>query len=151
MELPTVEEYFSIVDGNYPVKYVIDGDTIVISTDDGDKKVRLIGVDTPEIESIYRSRECFGEEASNFLKEKLNNQVVYIEFDKTQGDLDKYGRLLRYIWLQGELINKEINLAGYGEEYTYRVPYKYQKDFLEAEEKASEAKIGLWNHSVCAE
>lgn len=129
---------------------VIDGDTIVVLINGIQEKIRLIGVDTPEIFDPRGSAQCFGEEASEFTKSLLENQVVRLESDASQDDRDKYGRLLRYVFLNdGTFVNKEIITQGYGHEYTYRRPYRYQTDFKNAERSAREAQKGLWALGVC--
>lgn len=129
---------------------IIDGDTIVVQINGVQEKVRLIGVDTPEIFDARGSAQCFGEEASEFTKSLLENQAVRLEADVSQDDRDKYGRLLRYVFLNdGTFVNKEIISQGYGHEYTYRRPYKHQTEFKTAELNAREAKKGLWAPSVC--
>lgn len=129
---------------------IVDGDTIVVLINGVQEKIRLIGVDTPEIFDARGSAQCFGEEASEFTKSLLKNQAVRLEADATQDDRDKYGRLLRYVFLSdGTFVNGEIITQGYGHEYTYRRPYKYQTEFKTAELNAREAKKGLWAPSVC--
>lgn len=132
------------------VARIIDGDTIVVLTNGAQEKIRLIGVDTPEIFDPRGSAQCFGEEASEFTKSLLENQVVRLEADSSQDDRDKYGRLLRYVFLKdGTFVNSEIITQGYGHEYTYRRPYKHQTEFKNAELNAREAKKGLWAPDAC--
>ena len=90
--------------------------------------VRLIGVNTPEIDGPYRDLECFGNEASDFTKSYLENQWITIEYDNTQGDRDKYDRLLRYVYLAGVDFGGFIINEGYGYEYTYNIPYVNTKN-----------------------
>lgn len=132
------------------VTHVVDGDTIVVLINGVSEKVRLIGVDTPETVDPRKPVQCFGKEASKFTTALLSGKEVYIESDPTQGDRDKYGRLLRYVFLMdGTLANKEIISGGYGHEYTYRIPYEYQKEFEKAEQTAQEQQKGLWLPNVC--
>lgn len=131
---------------------VVDGDTIVVSTNVADEKVRLIGVNTPETVDPRKKVECFGKEASNFTKSILSGNRVSLEMDPTQGDRDKYGRLLRYVILEnGANFNKRLIEEGYAYEYTYRYPYKYQKGFKQAQKDAEFNKRGLWAASACGE
>ena len=68
-----------------------------------------------------------------------------MESDPTQGDKDKYNRLLRYIFLEdGTNFSKLMISDGYAREYTYQVPYRYMEEFKETEKEAREAKRGLW-------
>ncbi len=139
-----------IDDGLSLVVRVIDGDTIVAEIDGVQEKIRLIGVDTPEVIDSRRTVECFGKEASEFTKNLLTDVRVRLESDPTQGDRDRYGRLLRYVFLSdGTLVNKAIIAEGYGHEYTYRRQYRYQDDFKSAERVARETEQGLWSPGAC--
>ncbi|MCX6800541.1 MAG: thermonuclease family protein, partial [Candidatus Falkowbacteria bacterium] len=110
----------------------------------------LIGINTPETVDPRKPVECFGKEASAKAHLWLDNQEVKLETDNTQEDVDKYGRLLRYVKLKsGFFYNLEIIKQGYAYEYTYRYPYKYQKEFKAAEHFARENKTGLWAPGVC--
>lgn len=132
------------------VTRVIDGDTIVIVINGVSEKIRLIGVDTPETVDPRKQVECFGKEASELTKTLLLDTPVILEADPTQGDRDKYGRLLRYVFLEdGTLINEKIISLGYGHEYTYRTPYKYQDEFKDVERSARETQKGLWAPEAC--
>ncbi len=127
---------------------VVDGDTIHVEIDNKEETVRLIGVDTPETVDPRKPVQCFGKEASNFTKQTLSDKTVFLEKDETQGNLDKYQRLLRYIFLEdGTNVNKLLIQEGYAHEYTYHLPYKYQSEFKQAEKEARENNKGLW--AVC--
>jgi micrococcal nuclease len=91
---------------------VVDGDTVVL---DGQEKVRLIGVDTPETVDPRKPVERFGHEASTFTTRRLAGQRVHLAYDWQR--TDKYGRTLAYICLEGELVNEEIVREGYGFAY----------------------------------
>lgn len=132
------------------VKEVVDGDTIKVSTDKGTETVRLIGVDTPETKDPRKPVQCFGQEASAKMKEWVEGKAVELESDPTQGDLDKYQRLLRYVFLDGQNINRRLIEEGYGFEYTYNVPYKYQTEFKAAQKSAEAGQKGLWAPAACA-
>ena len=134
----------------YPIIKVIDGDTLSVNINSQIQTVRLIGLDTPETVHPSKPVECFGKEASAKAREILTNQRVKLEKDLTQGDYDKYGRLLAYVFLEdGINFNKFMIEEGYGYEYTYNFPYKYQSEFKFAEQKARELKKGLWADGVC--
>lgn len=134
----------------YSVTRVVDGDTIIVDINGVEERIRLIGVNTPESVDPRRPVQCFGKEASAFLKKILDGKEVTLEKDLSQGDTDKYHRLLRYVYLSdGTFINKLIIEEGYGHEYTYRTPYKYQSQFKKAEYEARTAKRGLWDENVC--
>lgn len=124
---------------------VIDGDTIEVSLNSKKEMVRLIGIDAAETVDPRKTIECFGIKASNKAKEILNGKIVKLESDSTQGDKDKYGRILRYVFLDNINFNQLMISEGYAHEYTYQNnPYKYQLEFIEAQKSASENKKGLW-------
>jgi len=122
---------------------VVDGDTFEIS--DG-TKVRLLGVDTPEILDPRKDVQWFAVEASKKLKEWIEGKTVCMkqERDKTQ-EMDKYGRLLRYVWkTDGFFINAELIKQGYGFAYT-KFPFQYLESFRKYEKDARENNRGLWD------
>lgn len=126
------------------VTRVMDGDTIQVSRNGKTETVRLIGVNTPETVDPKKPVECYGPEASAETKQALEGKQVSLEADPSQGDRDKYGRLLRYVYLHGENVSYYLIQMGYGREYTYDKPYKYQKDFQQAQAAAQQAGFGLW-------
>ncbi|OMF62906.1 nuclease [Paenibacillus sp. FSL R5-0490] len=127
---------------------VVDGDTI--ETSDG-RKVRLIGVNTPE--STTRVEE-YGKEASQFTTSELTGKKVWVQKDVS--DTDRYGRLLRIIWLdipaddmdedeiREKMFNAHLVLNGYAEPSTYNPDVKYSEYFREFGREAREANKGLW-------
>lgn len=134
----------------YRVVKVVDGDTMDVDIDGKVERLRLIGIDTPETVDPRREIQCFGIEASNKAKELLNGQFVTLEADESQGERDKYKRLLRYVILpDGTNFNKYMISEGYAHEYTYDDAYNYQTEFKQAEQDARNSNIGLWNQSVC--
>jgi len=134
----------------YSVVRVVDGDTVVVAKDGKEDKVRLIGVDTPETVDPRKDVQCFGKEASAYLTALLTGKTITMEADTTQDNIDKYGRLLRYIYLEDKtLVNKAIIENGYGFEYTYNIPYKFQAEFKTAQNYASTNKLGLWADNAC--
>jgi len=129
------------------VTRVVDGDTVIINSGE---KVRLIGINTPETVDPKKQRECFGKEASDESKKILTGRTVHLETDPSQDLYDKYGRMLAYVFLQdGTNFNQLMIENGYGYEYTYDLPYVYQKDFKQAEIEAQKNKRGLWASGVC--
>ena len=133
----------------YPVTKVVDGDTIWVNIDGADTKIRFIGVNTPETVSTSSPVQCYGPESSNYTKSMLAGKYVALEADNTQGDKDKYGRLLRYVYIDDRNLNLLLIKNGYGFEYTYSNPYKYQDLFMEAENDAKNNLRGLWSPSAC--
>lgn len=134
----------------YSVVDVIDGDTVKIDMDGKVVTLRLIGLDTPETVDPRKSVQCFGREASNKAKETLSGKKVRVEKDLSQGEYDKYGRTLAYLYREDGLFYNEFMIEqGYAHEYTYNIPYAHQKEFKEAQDKAREGKLGLWSLSTC--
>lgn len=130
--------------------WVIDGDTIKVLINNKEETVRLIGIDTPEVVDPRKPVQCFGIEASNKAKEILNGRSVILESDSTQGERDKYGRLLRYVFLDKENFNKIMISEGFAHEYTYKDnQYKYRNEFINSEKEARENKRGLWADNAC--
>lgn len=136
-------EFYQVVD-------VVDGDTIKVTINSETKTLRLIGLDTPETLDPRKPVQCFGKEASQKAKELLLNKKVKLEVDTTQDNLDKYGRLLRYVWLEdGTLYNEKMIKDGYAHEYTYETAYKYQSQFKLAQKEAQDNQRGFWAVDTC--
>lgn len=134
----------------YKVSSVIDGDTIQVAINGEKTTLRLIGIDTPETVDPRKPVQCFGKEASAKAKSLLSGKSVRLESDPTQGERDKYQRLLRYVFLEdGTNFNKLMINEGYAHEYTYNIPYKYQSEFKQAQKEAGEDKRGLWADDAC--
>jgi micrococcal nuclease len=131
--------------GYYKVTYVHDGDTISVSMDGREEKVRMIGVDTPETVRPNSPQECYGKEASNFLKDKLTNKTVKLEADPINQNRDRYNRLLRYVYdEQNVLVNKQIISDGYGFAYL-SFPFTKAEEFRLAQVNARKAELGVWS------
>ena len=86
----------------YKVIKVLDGDTIVLETGE---KFRYLGIDAPE------SNDRWGPEAKKFNEEMVLDKKVRVELDKIK--LDKYGRILGYIWVDDTLVNEALTERGY--------------------------------------
>lgn len=124
----------------YLVTKVIDGDTITI---EGGQVIRYIGIDTPETVHPSKPVECFGTEASNKNKELVGGKRVKLEKDVSE--TDKYGRLLRYVWIGDLFVNDYLVREGFAYAYTYPPDVKYAEQFVQAQQKARENNRGLWD------
>ena len=113
------------------VTKVIDGDTIVV---EGGYHVRLLGIDTDE-----KNHPCY-KAAKSRLENLILDKVVRLERDKT--DIDKYGRCLRYVFLDGKNINLELVKEGLAVARFYEPDIKYKKEIAKAEKEAVDNKIG---------
>jgi len=123
----------------YLVTKVIDGDTVAI--EDGEV-IRYIGIDTPETVHPSKPVECFGKEASNKNKELVEGKRVKLEKDVSE--TDRYGRLLRYVWVGDIFVNDYLVRQGYAYVYTYPPNVKYSEQFVQAQQEARENNRGLW-------
>ena len=130
-------------DTAYKVIRVIDGDTVKIDYQGAKINVRLIGVDTPETVHPNKPVEVYGKEASNFTKNLLHGESVYLRFDAER--TDKYNRLLAYLYRapDGLFVNLEIVRQGYGHAYT-RFPFKHIELFRYYGNRARTAGKGLY-------
>jgi micrococcal nuclease len=129
---------------------VVDGDTISVMLDGKKQTIRIIGIDTPETVDPRKPVQCYGKAASDRAKELLSNKTVWLESDPSQGNMDKYGRLLRYVFIKGsDDYGLGAILEGYAHEYTYSQPYKYQEEYKKAENAAKNAQVGLWADEAC--
>jgi len=115
---------------------VIDGDTITI---EGGYRVRYIGIDTPEVHPVP---EAYGTEAWQVNRQLVEGKEVRLERDVSE--TDKYGRLLRYVYVDDVLVNAELVRLGLAEAKGYPPDIKYQ-DYLEKmEAEAKKAGRGMW-------
>lgn len=122
---------------------VIDGDTIEVDLGEGNiKTVRYIGIDTPETVDPRKPVQCYGKEASAKNKELVGNGTVGLEKDISE--TDKYGRLLRYVYMGDLFINQVLVAEGYAHSSSYPPDIKYQDKFRQAEQKARAENKGLW-------
>ncbi|NLD47800.1 MAG: hypothetical protein GX660_11485 [Clostridiaceae bacterium] len=129
----------------------VDGDTVYVILEDGsEKKVRFTGVNSPESTT---KTEPYGKEASDYTKRILKGKTIYLEKDVSE--TDKYGRLLRYIWIEppteiseSEIRTKMFNaimvLEGYAQSSTYPPDVKYSEYFKDFQKEARENNTGLW-------
>lgn len=116
------------------VERVIDGDTFVLVNGD---KVRMIGINTPE------KGDYFYDEATEQLKEFIKGKTVTLISDPFSSDKDRYGRLLRFVFINGTDINLKMIESGFAEYYD-KFKFSKEKEYAKAELIAVKAKIGLW-------
>ncbi len=132
------------------VSRVVDGDTARVMVNGEELVLRFIGIDTPETKAPNRPVECYGPEASTYTTQVLSGQQIYLEYDPSQGRIDRYARDLVYVWLaDGRNFNEMLIANGYAFEYTYDDDYKYQQAFQSAQRNASQNQRGLWSPSTC--
>lgn len=147
--LPTLKNTFTPA----IVKKIIDGDTIAVSIAGKKYTLRMIGIDTPE---VHHKQEFFGEEAAQFTKKSLAlGSTVYLQKDVS--DTDKYGRLLRYVWvsrpttndptpdeINASMLNASLVFNGYAAPFTYPPDVKYADFFKALAHHAYNNNWGLW-------
>lgn len=123
------------------VKHVIDGDTVVL---ENNQRVRLIGVDAPEVDNPKYNRlgEPFGNEAREYLESRVAGKEVDLEGGGEP--FDQYGRRLAYVFHDGRLINAELIELGYAEAFR-KFPHPRHEDFLRLEETARLEAVGIWS------
>ena len=126
------------------VERVIDGDTIQVRHQGKNYTVRFIGVDTPETKHPTKAVQYFGREASAFTKAALEGKTVLLQKDRTGDTVDRYGRWLRYVLLDGDNFNARLIRDGYAHAYR-RFPFSKRTEFIQLEEQARRRGIGLWN------
>jgi micrococcal nuclease len=121
-----------------------DGDTFYLS-DIG--KVRLIGVDTPE---VFGGVECFGRRASGFV-ERVAPLGSRVRYRLGVEERDRYGRALAYVWLRdGRFLNRLLVARGFAQPLTIPPNDEYADVFVEAAQGARGASVGLWRRPGCA-
>ncbi len=132
--------------GLYQVVRFSDGDTVVVNMNGKDESVRMIGVDTPETHKPNTPVQCYGPAASAYTKNLIGQQKVRLEADPTNQNRDRYGRLLRYVYLpDGRLVEEELIKNGYGFAYT-SFPFTQKDEFIALEDQAKTQNKGLWGN-----
>jgi len=125
---------------------VTDGDTIHVDIDGTEYRLRYIGIDSPETNDPRSPVEWMGREASQANERLVGGKQVVLEKDVS--DVDRFGRLLRYVWLRENggwlMVNEELVRQGYAEASTYPPDVKYTDRLFEAMRDATDAGLGLW-------
>jgi micrococcal nuclease len=125
---------------------VVDGDTIKVRLNGSTERVRVIGIDTPELSP----RECYAQQAASRMQSLVQSKHVRLAADPTQDDRDRYDRLLRHVFLtDGRSVAQLLIAGGYGQEYTYDRAYAGQAAHLQAQRAAKAGRLGIWS-SGCA-
>ena len=117
----------------FTVSRVKDGDTFFLNTGE---ELRLIGINTPE------SYEDYYQEATERLEELVLGKKVTLEKDVSE--IDKYGRLLRYVYVNDKFVNKIMVEEGWAKSYPHEPDIKYKKEFNSLESSAKSKELGIW-------
>ncbi|OGK72953.1 hypothetical protein A2459_00335 [Candidatus Roizmanbacteria bacterium RIFOXYC2_FULL_41_10] len=112
---------------------VIDGDTIELC---GGERVRYIGIDTPERD------ECYFQEAKEANEKLVLNKKV--KLTKDVSETDRYGRLLRYVYVGDLMVNRYLVRQGYAYASTYPPDVLYSQNLIKMQHQASLEKKGFW-------
>jgi micrococcal nuclease len=125
------------------VAKVYDGDTF--KTQEGEK-VRLLGINTPEIAHNGTPGQPLGQKAKRELKTFIQGEVVRLKFDHEKHD--RYGRLLAHVYLRdGTWINAHMIESGLAHAYTFAPNFRFSAELLIEERQARDEKRGIWNTS----
>ncbi len=129
---------------------IVDGDTIVVDRGKGKEKVRYIGMDTPESVKPGTPVQFMAKEASAANAALVGGKDVWLERDVSE--VDRYGRLLRYVWLKDPsmtsgwlLVNLVLVVRGYAQVDTFPPDVRYVDQFTAAQRGAREQSLGLWS------
>lgn len=132
--------------GTATVERVVDGDTIIATSDGQKQRVRVLGIDTPETVHPDKPVECYGPEASAFAHQLLDGQTVTLRSDPTQDKVDHYGRELRYVILpDGQNYSIVAAQQGMAKAYVYDDnPVREAPAIQTAADQAQQEKVGMW-------
>lgn len=130
----------SVAPDVYKCIKVIDGDTIVVERVG---KVRLLGVNAPEIRDTHRGVQRFGMECTMFTEQNLLGRQVRLEYDGKK--VDDFGRTLAYVYVDDTLFNAELIRQGYALVYAGH-PFRYLDEFRRLEMDARKNGRGLWSY-----
>ena len=145
--LQTEDDYTRYHDKVFEVVNIVDGDTLDINIPDGrhpSTRIRLWGVDTPEVAGSRDGAMHYGAEASAFAKRRLTGRQVRVVLSptKTRG---KYGRLLAYVYLvPSDVMFNELLLENGYAYADWRFPHPYKRQFKAIEKRACKQGVGLW-------
>ncbi len=124
---------------------IADGDTLFVKINNRKETIRLIRIDTPEVDGKSVKAEYLGSNVSEYTKKLVKRKKISLEYDKEKRG--KYNRLLAYVYLpDGRMLNELLIKDGYAKVYKY-FDYKMKKEFLRMEKAAKTKCIGLWSRS----
>lgn len=129
----------------HQVASIVDGDTIKVWIGGQRTAIRIIGLDTPESVKPGTAVACYAKQATSKMQSLAQSKQVHLVADPSQGDRDKYDRLLRYVVLpDGRDVARELIAGGFGREYTYDTAYARQASYRAAQASAQAGRKGLW-------
>ena len=140
--LPTTAPGCAVGQQEAVVTGIVDGDTVDVRLGSSVYRLRYIGMDTPEMPG-----DCYAQEATERNRQLVLGKSVCLEKDVSE--TDRYGRLLRYVWLPGgDMVGAILVREGYALAFTYPPDVKYSSLFVSLQQQARETGAGLW--STCA-
>jgi micrococcal nuclease len=132
----------ALAEGEHQVLRVVDGDTLLLANH---ARVRLIGVNTPEMVRPDHPVEAWGPEASRFTKDFIARGPVRLTFDQERKD--RFDRFLAYVWVNDQLLNEALVRAGLGKaELNFHYSSSMKKRFREAQQAAQREHLGIWSN-----
>ena len=142
------------------IERIVDGDTLVVRITGRTEgaglgaalvgrtyRVRLIGIDTPESVDPRQPVQCFGREAAAATEALVDGRPVRLVKDVEE--TDGYDRLLRYVYIESEMVNARLVVNGYAHAYTYPPNIRHSKLFVHLEREARQSDRGLWSPETC--
>lgn len=127
----------------------VDGDTIKVLLDGKEYTARLLAIDTPESVHPQKPVEYYGKEASDYTCNKIKNaKKLEIEYDDNSDKMDKYDRLLVWVFTDGTLLQKDLIEKGYAKLAYLYDDYKYTSELEKIQELTSTKNIGIWNEEA---
>lgn len=124
---------------------IFDGDTLHVKVDGKTEKVRLLGIDAPEVRHGAEPGDCYGDRATAELRRLAPRGArVRLERDPTQGDTDVYGRQLRYLEVDQVDVGARLLKVGAATVYSNRTPIQKHREYQRQEKSARKAGRGLW-------
>jgi len=128
---------------NGTVVIVYDGDTVKVKSENGfERRVRLIGIDTPEIEDTPANTRLEALLAKRFTFHHLFRKRIKLTYEREVED--KYGRLLAYVWTEEGLFNEFILKQGFARVFL-KFPYGMKEKFMESQKEAQKQGRGFWH------
>ena len=148
---PPATDASGAVVANATVDYVVDGDTVDVLIDGGEERVRLIGVNTPELahaasgDRPAQAVECYGAEARDFLVGLLP-QGTPVRIERDVVGRDDYGRMLGYVYRAGDgvFVNYELVRQGFARPLSIAPNVAFRERIVEAARLAEGDGAGLW-------
>ena len=120
------------------VTRVVDGDTVHVDVSGRDEKVRLIGIDTPEV------GQCDAAKATTLARQLTQGRAVRLVGDPTQSTRDRYGRLLAYVWVDGRDLGFQELARGFARVYIYDRPFQRLAAYRRAERAGKTRTDSIW-------